>query len=121
MKKMIYVKLSERTSSDYVVIDKMFLESDFENHYNYIVDIYKKHGINPIPTIEEFKKEFIYINVKYDGRKRAIYETDVMKSLEKEGYINQVASGGMFGGYYKKTDKLKVNKETLTDRFLIAA
>lgn len=115
---MLYVELEESVSSDYISVNKMFHESDLQNEYDKLVEILTLHKVDA-PTMEEFEERYILINVKYDGRKRSISESDVLKTLEDKGYLKKVG-GSMLGGFYLKTDKLKVRKELITGRLLEA-
>lgn len=119
MEKMIYVTLCENVSNDYVSVNKAFLEKDLQKQYNSLIEIYNDYNIENKPTLSQFEKGHIKIKVTYDGRKN-IFKHDIMQALENEGYIRQVAAGGIFGGYYKKTDKLKVKTEMTDGRTLIA-
>ena len=116
---MLYVELEESIASDYVSVIKMFHESDLQNQYKQTVEILSSHGVEP-PSLEEFKNCYILVDVKYDGRKRYISESDVLKTLEDKGYLKKVGES-MFGGFYLKTNKLKVRKEVISGRLLVEA
>lgn len=113
---MVYVELKESLVSSYVHIARMIHENDLEDEYGRLVEILKRIGIDT-PTLEEFEKRHVLVDVKYDGRKKRISESDVLKALENENYLKKVGDS-MFGGFYVKTDKLKVRKETSTGRLL---
>lgn len=119
MEVMLYIRLEESLSSDYVLINKMFHMNELDNEYNQLAEILATHEL-AIPTLEVFKERFILVNVKYDGRKRGISEEDALKALESEGYLKRIG-GSMFGGFYKRTEKIKVEKETISSRLLTIA
>ena len=106
---MVYVELKESLVSDYVHISDMFHENDLKYKYKNLVEILKRIGIDT-PTLEEFENRYILIDVKYDGRKKRISKSDVLNALEKEKYLKKVGDS-MLGGFYVKTDKLKIRKE----------
>lgn len=116
---MLYIELEESISSDYVSVSKMFHENVLQDQYEKTVEILKSHKVD-YPSLEEFKSNYILVNVRYDGRKRKISESDVLRTLEDKGYLKKVGEN-MFGGFYLKTDKLEVKKELATGRLLVEA
>ena len=55
--------------------------------------------------IEDFEKDFLLINVEYDGRKREITDEDIFKTMHKNELVERKGES-MFGGFYLATDKL---------------
>jgi hypothetical protein len=106
MKVNLFIQLWESKETGYVQIDSMMYESDIEEAYNSHVEFANKYTNSKTECFEGYKLSYLFLNVEYDGRQKRITTDDVMISLEKQGLITLVSEGGIFGGYYRKTDKL---------------
>ncbi|UWS63346.1 hypothetical protein N2384_11380 [Bacillus paralicheniformis] len=104
MKADFYVRI-EILDSGYIYIDNIKDEDDILNSYQSHVDIAKKVGTK-YECLEGFKKTYIHLNVKFDGRK-GVKKSDVMKALVQEGLALDTGVGSIFGKFYKPTENLK--------------
>lgn len=106
MKREIYAEIRKSPVSNYLSIEKKFLKEDLKNEYriekNILIDWGHKDKIR---KIEDFEKDFLLINVEYDGRKKAITDEDIFKTMHKNELVERKGES-MFGGFYLATDKL---------------
>lgn len=106
MKREIYVKIKKSPESNYLIVDDKFLKEDLKSEHEYENDILIKWGYeNKIRKIEDFEKDFLLINVEYDGRTREITDEDIFKTMHKNELVERKGES-MFGGFYLATDKL---------------
>ena len=106
MKREIYVKIKKSPESNYLIVDDKFLKEDLKSEHEYENDILIKWGHeNKIRKIEDFEKDFLLINVEYDGRKKEITDEDIFKTMHKNELVERKGES-MFGGFYLATDKL---------------
>ena len=106
MKREIYAEIRKSPSSEYLSIKKMFFKEDLKSEHEYENDILIKWGHeNKIRKIEDFEKDFLLINVEYDGRKRKITDEDILMTMYKNKLVERIGES-MFGGFYLATDKL---------------
>ena len=106
MKREVYAEIRKSPVSDYLSIEKKFLKEDLKNEYriekNILIDWGHKDKIR---KIEDFEKDFLLINVEYDGRTREITDEDIFKTMNKSELVERKGES-MFGGFYLATDKL---------------
>ena len=106
MKREIYVRVKKSPESNYLIIDDKFLKEYLKSEYEYENDILIKWGHeNKIRKIEDFEKDFLLINVEYDGRKKEITDEDIFMTMHKNELVERKGES-MFGGFYLATDKL---------------
>ena len=106
MKRELYIKVKKSPVSNYLIVDNKFLKEDLKSEHEYENDILIKWGHeNKIRSIEDFEKDFLLINVEYDGRKKEITDEDIFMTMHKDGLVERIGES-MFGGYYLATDKL---------------
>ena len=106
MKREVYVRVKKSPVSNYLVVDEKFLKEDLKEEYQYECEILTKWGHeNRIRNIEDFEKDFLLINVEYDGRTREITDEDIFMTMHKDELVERIGES-MFGGYYLATDKL---------------
>lgn len=106
MKREVYAEIRKSPVSNYLSIEKKFLKEDLKNEYriekNILIDWGHKDKIR---KIEDFEKDFLLINVEYDGRTREITDEDIFKTMNKNKLVERKGES-MFGGFYLATDKL---------------
>ena len=106
MKREIYVRVKKSPESNYLIVDDKFLKEDLKSEHEYENDILIKWGHeNRIRKIEDFEKDFLLINVEYDGRKKEITDEDIFMTMHKNELVERKGES-MFGGFYLATDKL---------------
>ena len=106
MKREIYVRVKKSPESNYLIVDDKFLKEDLKSEHEYENDILIKWGHeNKIRKIEDFEKDFLLINVEYDGRKKEITDEDIFMTMHKDNLVERKGVS-MFGGFYLATDKL---------------
>ena len=106
MKRELYVRIKKSPESNYLIVDEKFLKEDLKSEHEYENYILIKWGHeNKIRKIEDFEKDFLLINVEYDGRKKEITDEDVFKTMHKNELVERKGES-MFGGFYLATDKL---------------
>ena len=106
MKRELYVRVKKSPESNYLIVDDKFLKEDLKSEHEYENDILIKWGHeNKIRKIEDFEKDFLLINVEYDGRKRKITDEDIFETMHKNELVERKGES-MFGGFYLATDKL---------------
>lgn len=106
MKREVYAEIRKSPVSEYLSIEEKFLKEDLKSEYEYENDILIKWGHeNRIRKIEDFEKDFLLINVEYDGRTREITDEDIFKTMHKNELVERKGES-MFGGFYLATDKL---------------
>lgn len=106
MKREIYVKIKKSPESNYLIVDDKFLKEDLKEEYQFEYEILTNWGYeNKIRKIEDFEKDFLLINVEYDGRKKVITDEDIFKTMNKNELVERKGES-MFGGFYLATDKL---------------
>ena len=106
MKREVYVRVKKSPESNYLIVDDKFLKEDLKSEYEYENNILIKWGHeDKIRRIEDFEKDFLLINVEYDGRKKEITDEDIFKTMNKSGLVKRKGES-MFGGFYLATDKL---------------
>ena len=106
MKREIYVKVKKSPESNYLIVDDKFLKEDLKSEHEYENDILIKWGHeNKIRKIEDFEKDFLLINVEYDGRKKEITDEDIFMTMHKDN-VGERKGESMCGGFYLATDKL---------------
>ena len=106
MKREIYVRVKKSPESNYLIVDDKFLKEDLKSEHEYENDILIKWGHeNRIRKIEDFEKDFLLINVEYDGRTREITDEDIFMTMHKNKLVERKGES-MFGGFYLATDKL---------------
>jgi len=103
MKADFYVDV-EVLNSGYVYLNGIKDEQDIKESYDSHVNFAEKAG-SKTECYEGFKKKYIKLNVKYDGRK-GVKSEDVMCALVKEGLAIDTGINSIFGNYYKPTEKL---------------
>ena len=106
MKRELYVRIKKSPESNYLIVDDKFLKEDLKSEHEYENDILIKWGYkNKIRKIEDFEKDFLLINVEYDGRKKEITDEDIFMTMHKNELVERKGES-MFGGFYLATDKL---------------
>ena len=106
MKRELYVRVKKSPESNYLIVDDKFFKEDLKSEHEYENDILIKWGYeNKIRKIEDFEKDFLLINVEYDGRKKEISDEDIFKTMHKNELVERKGES-MFGGFYLATDKL---------------
>ena len=106
MKREIYIRIKKSPERDYLIVDDKFLKEDLKSEHEYENDILINWGHeNKIRKIEDFEKDFLLMNVEYDGRKKEITDEDVFKTMHKNELVERKGES-MFGGFYLATDKL---------------
>ena len=106
MKREVYAEIRKSPVSNYLSIEKKFLKEDLKSEHEYENDILIKWGHeNKIRDIRDFEKDFLLINVEYDGRKKEITDEDIFKTMHKNELVERKGES-MFGGFYLATDKL---------------
>ena len=106
MKRELYVRVKKSPESNYLIVDDKFLKEDLKSEHEYENDILIKWGHeNKIRKIEDFEKDFLLINVEYDGRKKEITDEDIFMTMHKNELVERKGES-MFGGFYLATDKL---------------
>lgn len=106
MKREIYTEIRKSPVSNYLSIEKKFLKEDLKSEHEYECEILTKWGHeNKIRKIEDFEKDFLLINVEYDGRTREITDEDIFMTMHKNELVERKGES-MFGGFYLATDKL---------------
>ena len=106
MKRELYVRVKKSPESNYLIVDDKFFKEDLKSEHEYENDILIKWGHeNKIRKIEDFEKDFLLINVEYDGRKKEITDEDIFKTMHKNELVERKGES-MFGGFYLATDKL---------------
>lgn len=106
MKREVYVKIKKSQESNYLIVDDKFLKEDLKSEHEYENDILIKWGYeDKIRDIEDFEKDFLLINVEYDGRKKEITDEDIFMTMNKNELVERKGES-MFGGFYLATDKL---------------
>ncbi|MEN7436378.1 hypothetical protein [Bacillus velezensis] len=91
--------------SGYVYLKGIWDEEGILNSYQNHVSFSKKIG-ERTECLEGFKKNYIYLNVKFDGRK-GVNAEDVMKALVREDLAIDTGNTTIFGNFYKPTEGLK--------------
>lgn len=104
MKADFYVSI-EILESGYIYVNSIKDEEDILNSYENHVDFAKRVGAKT-ECLEGFKKKYIHLNVKFDGRK-GVKESDVMEALVKEGLALNTGVDSIFGQFHKPTENLK--------------
>ncbi|WP_039076312.1 hypothetical protein [Bacillus sp. MSP13] len=104
MKADFYIDV-EILKSEYIYLNGIQDEEEILNSYQYDVGFSKKIGTR-IECLEGFKKKYIHLNVKFDGRK-GVQNEDVMAALVREGLALDTGVRSIFGNYYKPTENLK--------------
>ena len=104
MEKSFFIDI-EILQSGYIYLNDIHNESDILNSYQYYVDTCKKIGTRT-ECLEGFKKKYIYLKVKYDGRK-GVKNEDVMKSLVRNNLAIDTKNTSIFGNFYEPTENLK--------------
>ncbi|KAA6472229.1 hypothetical protein [Bacillus swezeyi] len=118
MKAEFYVNI-EVLESGYIYLNSIEDEEDVLNSYQRHVDFAKRGGTKT-ECLEGFKKTYIHLNVKFDGRK-GVKKSDVMEALIKEGLALDTGVGSIFGKFYKPTENLtKLLNEQLNQRKQLA-
>ena len=106
MKRELYIKVKKSPVSDYLVVDDKFFKEDLREEYQFECDTLTDWGHeNKIRDIDSFKKDFLLVNVEYDGRKRKITDEDIFMTMHKDELVERIGES-MFGGFYLATDKL---------------
>lgn len=106
MKREIYVRVKKSPESNYLIVDDKFLKEDLKYEHEHENNILIKWGYeNKIRDIEDFEKDFLLINVEYDGRKKEITDEDIFMTMHKNELVERKGES-MFGGFYLATDKL---------------
>ena len=106
MKREVYARIRKSPTSEYLSIEKKFLKEDLKSEHEYENDILIKWGHEDrIRKIEDFEKDFLLINVEYDGRKKEITDEDIFMTMHKNELVERKGES-MFGGFYLATDKL---------------
>ena len=106
MKREVYAEIRKSPVSNYLSIEKKFLKEDLKEEYQFECEILTNWGNeNKIRNIEDFEKDFLLINVEYDGRKKEITDEDIFKTMHKNELVERKGES-MFGGFYLATDKL---------------
>lgn len=106
MKREVYVRVKKSPESNYLIVDEKFLKEDLKSEHECENDILINWGYeNKIRKIEDFEKDFLLINVEYDGRTREITDEDIFKTMNKSELVERKGES-MFGGFYLATDKL---------------
>ena len=106
MKREVYVRIRKSPESNYLIVDDRFLKEDLKYEHEHENSILIKWGYeNKIRRIEDFEKDFLLINVEYDGRKRKITDEDIFMTMQKNELVERNGES-IFGGYYLATDKL---------------
>ncbi|MED2945379.1 hypothetical protein P4284_23780 [Bacillus swezeyi] len=118
MKADFYVRI-EILNSGYIYVNSIKDEEDILNSYESHFDFAKRVGTKT-ECLEGFKKTYIHLNVKFDGRK-GVKKSDVMEALVKEGLALDTGVGSIFGKFYKPTENLrKLLNEQLNQRKQLA-
>ena len=106
MKRELYVRIKKSPVSNYLVVDDKFFKEELKEEYQYECEILTKWGHeNKIRDIDNFEKDFLLINVEYDGRKKEITDEDIFMTMLKGELVERIGES-IFGGYYLATDKL---------------
>ena len=106
MKREVYVRVKKSPVSNYLVVDDKFLKENLKEEYQYECEILTKWGHeNRIRDIDSFEKDFLLINVEYDGRKKEITDEDIFMTMLKDELVERIGES-MLGGLYLATDKL---------------
>ena len=105
MKQTLFVQLRESPESGYCSIMFAHTPKQLKEKYKDMKDYLKKY--EDVKNLDDYKDEFIKVDVEYDGRKNHIPRKNVLKTLEKKGILEKVGSGSLFGGLYRKKNKLK--------------
>lgn|SRR5699024_2632669 len=106
MKREVYAEIRKSPVSSYLSVEKKFLKEDLKSEHEYENDILIKWGYeDKIRDIEDFEKDFLLINVEYDGRKKEITDEDIFMTMHKNELVERKGES-MFGGFYLATDKL---------------
>ena len=106
MKRELYVRVKKSPESNYLIVDEKFLKEDLKSEHEYENDVLIKWGHeDKIRKIEDFEKDFLLINVEYDGRKKEITDEDIFMTMNKNELVERKGES-MFGGFYLATDKL---------------
>jgi len=102
----LFVKL-KKLNNNFCELDNIrdvkFKEEDIKEEYEKRKRISKfipEEVRVKLPTYKEFRSEYYKTNVKIDGRKKRIYEKDIINSLIKEGVIKET-EGVLYGEKYK--------------------
>ncbi|KAA6452676.1 hypothetical protein [Bacillus swezeyi] len=104
MKAEFYVNI-EVLESGYIYLNSIEDEEDVLNSYQRHVDFAKKIG-KKTECLEGFKKKYIHLNVKFDGRK-GVEDSDVMRALVRKNLALETGASSIFGNFYKPTENLK--------------
>ena len=106
MKRELYVRVKKSPESNYLIVDDKFLKEDLKEEYEFECEILINWGHEDrIRKIEDFEKDYLLINVEYDGRTREITDEDIFKTMHKNELVERKGES-MFGGFYLATDKL---------------
>lgn len=106
MKRELYVRVKKSPENNYLIVDDKFLKEDLKSEHEYENNILIKWGYeDKIRDIEDFEKDFLLINVEYDGRKKEITDEDIFMTMNKSELVERKGES-MFGGFYLATDKL---------------
>ena len=106
MKREVYAEIRKSPVSSYLSVEKKFLKEDLKNEYRIEKNVLIDWGYkDKIRSIEDFEKDFLLINVEYDGRTREITDEDIFKTMYKNKLVERKGES-MFGGFYLATDKL---------------
>ena len=106
MKREIYAKIRKSPVSNYLSVEKKFLKEDLKEEYQFECEILTNWGNeNKIRNIEDFEKDFLLINVEYDGRKKEITDEDIFMTMLENKLVDRKGES-MFGGFYEATDEL---------------
>ncbi|MDI6587225.1 hypothetical protein [Bacillus subtilis] len=105
----------EILESGYIYLNSIKDEEDIINSYQNHVGFVKKMGTRT-ECLEGFKKKYIYLNVKFDGRK-GVKNEDVMAELVRKELALDTGAKSIFGNFYKPTENLlKLLAEQLKQR-----
>ena len=106
MKRELYVRVKKSPVSNYLAVDDMFFKEDLKEAYQFECEVLTNWGqSSKIRNIEDFEKDFLLMNVEYDGRRKEITEEDVFMTMHKDGLVERIGES-IFGGYYLATEKL---------------
>lgn len=106
MKREVYAEIRKSPASGYLSIEKKFFKEDLKSEHEYENSVLIELGYeNKIRSIEDFEKDYLLINVEYDGRKKEITDEDIFMTMHKNELVERKGKS-MFGGFYEATDKL---------------
>lgn len=106
MKREVYAEIRKSPASEYLSVENKFFKEDLKSEHEYENNVLIEWGYeNKIRSIEDFEKDYLLINVEYDGRKKVITDEDIFKTMLKNELVERKGES-MFGGFYEATDKL---------------